>query len=461
MQLAILVAVVGALAQGESSSDGPVGGAFWRVLLTLGGVLVAPLVAALGSEPLVRGLRTNSPLTLARCERHWPRLQAIAVTCWLAIVAATLYLVEWPRVVRGNWSLGSLPLVDELFVLLPVVLPLVLFWGVASRLHTAASRALAGARGAESTTPSLAGYVWLQVRQQLGLILGPPLVVIGVQEVVALSWPDVATQHAWWLYVPLLAAMLLLMPLVLRRLWPTSPLPAGPLREQLIAICRQQHAGVRDVVVWHTGAHVANAAVAGMFRGLRYVFLTDGLLARLSPDEVAAVLRHELGHIARRHLPLRLAVLVLPLVIWLAISANLPTDADRVSQTLAGWGCPKAMQLSVVLPAGLALYVIVVVGQYSRWLEHEADLAACTRPDGTLDSAAAQCFGRALVKVVGRSRESRFVRWLHPPLFERLAFLALAVGEPAAAGRFCRRLRVVAWGVFALYAWAASAIAAA
>lgn len=194
-----------------------------------------------------------------------------------------------------------------------------------------------------------------------------------------------------------------------------------------------------------------NAAVAGMLPAVRYLFLTDGLLARLAPDEVAAVVRHELGHITGRHMPLRMLVLALPLAVWLAASTAMPEFFELLSQRLTWIGFSQSLQLSLLIPVLLAAYIVVVVGQYSQWLEHDADLAACLGPDGQIDRAAAEPFARALVKIIGRSRESRLTRWLHPALEDRLAVIAMALADPAGIVRFRRRLTWTAVGLVASY----------
>jgi STE24 endopeptidase len=255
--------------------------------------------------------------------------------------------------------------------------------------------------------------------------------------------------------------MLVGLPLLLKRIWRTSPLPPGDLRETLLAICQQERVGVRDILVWHTGGQMANAAVAGIVRGCRYVFLTDGLLTRLSRDEVEAVLRHEVGHLTGRHMLLRMLMLTLPLAVWIAATAVVPGLSPWLDTSLAALGIPAALQTSLVLPAVLAAYAILVVGRYSKWLEHEADLTAATSADGTIDRAAAEALARALVKIVGRGPSSRLREWLHPPITERLAVLALAVADPTAPRRFRHRLRCVTWAMGAIYAGAAIALLAA
>lgn len=452
MQLAILMAVICALAHSQATGE-PVGGVFWRVLLVVAGAFVAPLAAALGSLPIVRGLRTEGQIAPADCQRVWSRVESSALLLWLAIVAATMYLLDWPRVVRSDWSLGRLPLVDDAVILLPVVGPLVLLWTLMHRLQTLAARSFA--RWQEREPPPqarLPAWLWLQVRQQLALILLPALVVIGAQDLVALAWPAAGAEVGlWWLHVPLLGGMLVLLPLLLRRIWRTSPLPEGPLRERLTAVCGRQRLGVREVLVWHTDGQTANAAVAGMVRGLRFVFLTDGLLARLTPHEVEAVVRHELGHIAGRHMLLRMLLLGLPLALAAAIEHSFPGTLAASSRVLSSLGMSQSLQVALLLPAGLAAYAVLVVGSYSKWLEHDADLATCITRGGTIDRAGAESFGRALVKVAGRGHAGRFGHWLHPPVTRRLAVVALAVADPGTARRFRRRLSFVAVAIGLAY----------
>ena len=103
MQLAILIAVICALAQGETSTSEPIGGALWRAGLTLAGALIAPLAAALASRQLLRDLARDQRPCPEYCERVWSGVQSTAIGLWLAIVAATMYVLKWPQVVRSDW----------------------------------------------------------------------------------------------------------------------------------------------------------------------------------------------------------------------------------------------------------------------------------------------------------------------------------------------------------------------
>ena len=89
----------------------------------------------------------------------------------------------------------------------------------------------------------------------------------------------------------------------------------------------------RDFKIWQTDRQVLNAAVAGLLPSMRYVFVTDALLLYLRDDEMEAVIAHELGHVRRRHLLLRLLLLSLPL--WIA--ANFQAFSPQVTDWVTAW----------------------------------------------------------------------------------------------------------------------------
>lgn len=453
MQLAILAAVLAALAHSDSAALPPVGGLAWRLLLAATAVLVAPLTALIGSRRLVHDMADGAEGE--RLQERLSRLQALAVFVWLMAVAVTLFLVRWPQIVRGNWALAEWPLVDELAILAPVIIPLVLLWAVFYRLERAGQVGAFRQRGEDAPKSRLLGYVWLHARHHLGLIVLPALAVVGVQELFAASGFELDSS-AWWFGLPIMLTALILMPALVRRIWRTTPLPAGPLREELEGVCRARGCPVRDLLIWHTEGYVANAAVVGLSRWLRYVLLTDGLIARLPAAEVSAVLRHELGHLRRHHLPWRLALLGLPLAWWLAVEAAWPGTEQHVEQSLAFMGIPPVLMTSALVPLSMLAYAVVVVGWYSRLLEHEADLEACTADTGQFDPQSAEDFRRALIRILGRERTSLFSRWLHPTLEARLQFLRALAADPPHGASFRRRLRWIAAIWVLLYALAAA-----
>ena len=117
-------------------------------------------------------------------------------------------------------------------------------------------------------------------------------------------------------YLVPLGALTIAFPHLLSRIWKTSTLPDSPLRARLTSLTSRMGVRCRDFKIWQTDRQVLNAAVAGLLPSVRYVFVTDALLLYLRDDEMEAVIAHELGHVRRRHLLLRLLLLGLPL--WIA-----------------------------------------------------------------------------------------------------------------------------------------------
>jgi Zn-dependent protease with chaperone function len=456
MQLAILTAVLGALAAAETGG-GPVGGLAWRLLVVAVSTLVAPLAALVGSQRLTAALAHGEGIDDdGDADDDMMRLHTAVVAAWLGSVGLVLFVGAWPRIVRENWQLAEWPLVDELAILLPVVGPLLLVWAALYRLERAAQVAAFRAQGCEAPAGSLCAYLWLHVRHHLGLILLPPLLIVALfDSLTALHVAPADLDTAWWLVAPLLATMLLIMPVAVRRIWRTTPLPGGALRQLLDEVCRGRKCHVREMLVWHTDATLANAAVVGLSRWLRYVLLSDVLLARLSARQIAAVLRHELGHLRRWHLPLRLALLLLPLAWWMAIERTWPGSLALLRHMAESVGLRTQLVAGLALPLGMLGYAIVVVGWFSRLLEHDADLDACLTDHGQLDALAANDFCDALTMLCGRDRRSSLSEWLHPPVARRLLLVQDFVACPTRARRFRRRLGALTLGLVAAYLGAA------
>lgn len=447
MQLAILTAVLAAIAAAESGG-GPVAGVAWRVFVIVSATIAAPLAAFVGTQRLVGTVRLDT-----QSEDAISRLQG-AVTClWLATVGLILLVGQWPRIVRANWELTSWPLVDELAILLPVLLPLILIWACLYRLERATQVAAYHARNLTPPPARLASHLLLQMRHHLGLVLVPPLAIVGLLETFSLlGLPAANLDAAWWLAIPLVGTVLVLMPIAVRRIWRTNPLPPGELRHALDNVCRTRKCHVRDILIWDTDRTMANAAVVGVSRRLRYVLLSDLLVARLTDPQITAVLRHELAHLRRWHLPLRLALLLLPVAWWLALPAVLGFSFPELDAFLQPLGIRPQLLAALALPLGMVAYALIVVGWYSRLLEHDADLDACQSNDEhTLDASLTADFIAALETLCAGIREGRFAHWLHPPASQRVGLLRKFLENPASAVTFRRRLSCLATAIVLLY----------
>lgn len=152
-----------------------------------------------------------------------------------------------------------------------------------------------------------------------------------------------------------------------------------------------------------------NALAAGLPPGLRAVYVTEGLLARLPPEETAAVVAHELGHHHRGHVALRVGAVAAFVLPWLGATAAAIPGAFGAGALLAG-------------PYALGLVRLM------RWTEHDADAYAARRTDGA-------ALARGLRRLDGGRPRGRLGRLLspHPTPGERAGHLAERRHRPAEA----------------------------
>ena len=213
----------------------------------------------------------------------------------------------------------------------------------------------------------------------------------------------------------LVSVLALFLPSLLRTTWETQPLAEGAQREVLLAVAERARFRSRALLVWRTGHTMANAAIVGLGPRSRVVLFSDSLLAQLAPRELAAVFAHEIGHAARRHVPIfALWVLAFFLAADLVAGELFPDDP---------W-----LEGGFVLLAMVGWYF--AFGFLSRRFELDADLYSLELlgdRDALVD---------ALEKVGGRLRD--VASWRHFSVDDRVRFLARASDDPA-VGRKLRR----------------------
>ena len=227
--------------------------------------------------------------------------------------------------------------------------------------------------GFNRTTP--ATFVADRIKQAiLGLVVSVPLLL-------ALLWAMRALTGLWWLYTwGVLVVLMVVAPTVYVRLIAPrfnrfEPLADGALRarlEQLLARSGFKASGLFTMDASKRTAH-GNAYFIGFGRTKRIV-LFDTLIAKTTPDEIEAVVAHELGHFLHRHVIFGLARAALMLLAGLATFGWLSTQ----SWLLPAFGIgvhDDAVSLYVcMLLASLVGPLTAPLGNWiSRKNEYEAD----------------------------------------------------------------------------------------
>ena len=453
MHFPFILAVFATLTLAETTPRYPLPHSITRCALATVGMGVVVWLATVVSLATVRALRHDFSQS-RQYLRGFQRWQQVHIGLWLCVIFGIEYGLQWPQLVRVNWRLDGMLLVDELCILAPLVVPLLLSWAV--EFEVVRAICVGGKREAwKWQSNDRSEYVIVQARHYLGLVLLPVLLLLTVRDVVHWSSPELlAGRHAWLVYVTPIVVIVVAFPLLLRMVWMTDRLGKGPLRDRLEASARRYGMRMRDILVWRTHQGLVNAAVAGIFPQIRYVFLTDGLLARLDDDEIDAVLAHEAGHTRLHHLVLRVVVVLLPICVWqLAENAyvHLASRTGGWTGQLGHWADLASPALPAIASCG---YLFLTLGWYSRLLEHQADLWACqnlqpSRParDGlSSDRSALATYVRTLERLVPAQSANRRSRgWLHPSLQSRIDFLLRTAHDPRRASVFHGRVRLAGY----------------
>ncbi len=173
-------------------------------------------------------------------------------------------------------------------------------------------------------------------------------------------------------------------PYAIVRFWHCEPLPRSPLRDDLEDFCRQRGFQLRDFLLWpFYGGDLLTAAVLGILPRLRYILITRGLLNLLTPDELKAVVSHEMGHVKRLH-----AVFYISLFIGYAVLSYAFQEIILLlllkQERVLGWALSSkptdhtlfALAYSLPILGMLILYFRYLFGYFMRNCERQADLYA-------------------------------------------------------------------------------------
>lgn len=432
----------------------------WAVLLM---VLVPKLLVGLSYALACRNTRRR--LGTARGQKSLNRLEAM--TSALPMLLLCLFIIDLSAGALRHLRvpLQHTVLIDEVLIMLPTLLTVLWSWSayhpVDRRLREAMIMRDADAGKPVYPVLSRGAYVGMQLRHQFGLLLLPLLAVFGWSEALTLMGPNFdgpLSEDAVLALSPLGVLVIFIgAPLIIRHVWQTRPLPAGEVRDRMVALCQQHNVRVRELLLWQTSGRMINAAVAGLVSQVRFILLSDGLLDQLKPREIEAVMAHELAHVKCRHL-IWMALVVVSLLGSLegggyaALNAWAgPTQtpvsgpSDETAEPTLSLNDPNVRMAIVSIPAFIA--ALLAFGWVSRRIERQADVfavqhlamnaesAADTPTDThgvrTFDQASVQTMIDALqrVSILNHSPINR-KSWRHGSIAWRQEHLRSLIGQP-------------------------------
>jgi Zn-dependent protease with chaperone function len=233
-------------------------------------------------------------------------------------------------------------------------------------------------------------------------------------------------------------------PGIIQKFWRCRSLESGIDRRRIEAVCRKAGLRFADILFWPLfGGRMITAAVMGLVEKFRYILVTEALLKLLNPEEVEAVIAHEIGHVKKKHLLfyifffagyMMIAYVIFDLIVLAVIyfdPVHRLTGGPGFQQT----GVATAL-FSLVIIVMFLIYFRFIFGYFMRNFERQAD----TYVYAVLENA--QPLISTLEKIAFTSGQPpEKPNWHHFSIRERIDYLRRCESDRSWIGRHDRKIR--------------------
>ncbi|HUU60256.1 MAG TPA: M48 family metallopeptidase [Phycisphaerae bacterium] len=427
----------------------------WVLIPAMAGYLAgAAALAHLRTRLGLRALAEHDALP-SRAGRRYALLMLLG-QFWLVAGLAGLIFAGYGRWILEDTSLGGVPLVPVLAVWAPFPVGLLLTWLLDHPFHVAIHQRVARAQAAAGRTIrpawTLAEYVTFNTRHHLLFIAVPiSLIVLAADSLYLYAAPQLPPGSGEWVVLGgsalAAAAVFLLVPLLIVRIWKTRRLPFGALRARLEELCRRLRIKYRDILIWQSSGVIANAGMMGLIAPVRYILLSDALLDCTDERGVVAVFAHEAGHVLSHH--------IFYFLLFAVSMVTLCTFAADPVASWLGWGDWGTQLLGLAL---LALVWALGFGWISRRFERQSDVIGAWAVNGpagpgedpdriTPEGAATFAWGLQSIAELNGIPLRQF-NWRHGSIASRMDYilrLGRTGGTRREIHRVVRRVKIALW----------------
>ncbi|WP_026950996.1 M48 family metallopeptidase [Algoriphagus mannitolivorans] len=201
-----------------------------------------------------------------------------------------------------------------------------------------------------------------------------------------------------------------------------TPLENGELKEKILHYAKSVDFSLDNIFVMDGSkrSSKANAFFSGLGKRKKVV-LYDTLLEQHPPDELVAVLAHEIGHYKKRHIPISMLLSVLQVGLLLYLLAQV-IFSENMSLALGGnsWSAELNIIGFTMLFTPISMILGVGMNWFSRKNEFEADAFAKETFAGKPLAEALKTLSVKTLSNLNPHPWYVFVNYSHPPLMERL-----------------------------------------
>lgn len=276
------------------------------------------------------------------------------------------------------------------------------------------------------TDQPLSGWLVDQAKElAVGIVIGA---LIG-----ALALLGIRRIRRWWVVlwicsIPLLILVIIIQPVVLDPIFNKfEPLQNATLRQELLDLASR--AGIEGGRVYQVNkskqTKTMNAYVNGLGPTARIV-MWDTLLAKMTDDEVVAVMGHEMGHYVLKHIWKGLAFsLLLSFGVFFVLQRTYERGLVRWGPKwgFTSKGDPASVPWLLLIVSVISFLLSPIGSAFSRMMERESDMF------GLEVTHLNEPMATAFVKLAEDSKQNpnphpfiEFWRYSHPPISKRIPF---------------------------------------
>ena len=294
----------------------------------------------------------------------------------ILLFAIDIYGLNLPSFIVGLAPFKTIPTLAALLFLLLFVFYLTIVWGFAYGSYQMLYRS-----GISRRT-----YVISNISFSIPVLL-PWLFLSGILDIIhALPFELPkrflnTTEGEVTYFLFFLFGVAIIGPALVQKFWRCKPLENGYHRSRIEGLCQRAGLAYANILYWPIfGGKMITAGVMGLIRKFRYILVTPSLLHLLEPEELDAVIAHEIGHIKKKHLLFYLVFFVGYMllsyatfdIMIFAIIYTKPVfwfiSKTGLSQTTVVSGVSSILIICVFL-----IYFRFIFGYFMRNFERQAD----------------------------------------------------------------------------------------
>ncbi len=222
------------------------------------------------------------------------RLSVLAIF----LFTVDIYGLNIPAFLADIWIFSLIPTLQALLFLGLFIFYLVIVWGSAYHAYSQLYK----------SDLTRKDYITSNISFSLPVIF-PWLILSGVADIIfalpfELPQKMLSTTSGEVLYFLIFLLIVAVFgPAMIQKFWQCKPLEDGYDRRRIEMLCKRAGLKFADIMYWPIfGGRMITAGVMGLINKFRYILVTDALLQFLEPEEIDAVMAHEIGHVKKKHI---------------------------------------------------------------------------------------------------------------------------------------------------------------